>query len=192
MPEPDDIFEIEDVATLEVILDETRAAILETVATPRSVAEVAEELRVPRTRLYHHFNLLADAGVIRVVDERRVGAKTEKIYQVAAKNFRPSEGMLAGQTPTEQVSTIVDSLFAVTRSDLMRSVDEGRIQLDQRNAARSATFVRTVAKLTPTRADELVNRLESLLEEFQADGDASDASPFGILTVIYPSSRPSA
>lgn len=192
MPEPADIFEIEDAATLEVILDETRAAILETVATPRSVAEVAEELRVPRTRLYHHFNLLADAGVIRVVDERRVGAKTEKIYQVAAKHYRPSESMLAGQTLTEQVSTIVDSLFAVTRSDLMRSAEEGRIQLDQRDASRSATFVRTVANLTPTQADELVSRIESLLAELTEDSDEPDAAPFGILTVIYPSSRPSA
>ena len=69
---------IDDVATLKAMADPTRAAILELLTEPRSVTELARTLDVPRTRLYHHVELLREKGLVEQVDERRVGALTER------------------------------------------------------------------------------------------------------------------
>ena len=56
--QPAETFQIDDVETLRLIVDETRVDNIELLGQPPSVAEIAERMGVPRTRLYHHFKLL--------------------------------------------------------------------------------------------------------------------------------------
>ena len=92
--EPAETFPIDDLETLKLIVTEPRIEIIELLRKPSSVAQLAERMGVPRTRLYHHINTLEEIGVIVVVDERRAGALNEKIYQVAAMSYQPSETFL--------------------------------------------------------------------------------------------------
>jgi DNA-binding transcriptional ArsR family regulator len=185
--EPAEFFEIEDTATFELLTDPTRVELLEHLFEPASVTEVAEAMGVPRTRLYHHVNLLEEAGMIRVVETRRRGAMTERRYQVAAKSFRPSPRYLAGVVPREAAAAALDSIFAVTRADLIKAVDEGMVSFEQSTGRRSMALRRSLIRLTPERLDQLVAELEELLGRYEG-GEEGD--PVGVTAVVYRSARP--
>src|SRR5262245_7919182 len=81
---------------------------------PRSAAELAEEMGVPVTRLYHHLNRLEQLGFITVVATRRSGAKTERRYRTTALDFRLDPDAVRGSTPREFGKTLA-ALFDVAR-----------------------------------------------------------------------------
>jgi DNA-binding transcriptional ArsR family regulator len=187
--QPAEVFPIDDLETLKLIMTEPRIALIELLRKPSSVAELAERLEVPRTRLYHHINALEDVGAIVVVDERRAGALNEKIYQVAAKSFQPSEKFLESATPKEQAIAALDSLFSITRADLVRAVERDLVSFVDKESKRSVTIARHMLTLTPERTAELVGKLESLVLEFARDEESDETEPFGLLVIAHPSSR---
>jgi len=158
--QPAEVFPIDDLETLQLITNEPRIEILELLRKPASVAQLAERMGVPRTRLYHHVNTLEEIGAIAVVDERRAGAMTEKIYQVAAKTYQPSEKFLETATPKEQAAAIIDSLYSITKSDFLRAAEQERLDLAEDERRRRLSLARRVYTLTPERATELVTRME--------------------------------
>ena len=186
---PAEVFPIDDLETLKLIVTEPRIEIIELLRKPSSVGELADRMGVPRTRLYHHINTLEEIGAIVVVDERRAGALNEKIYQVAARSFQPSEKFLDSATPKEQAIGILDSLFSITRTDLVRAVQRGQVSLSDPESKRSMTIARHMLTLTPERRAELVDRLASLILEFADHEESEDTEPFGLLIIGHPSSR---
>jgi DNA-binding transcriptional ArsR family regulator len=187
--EPADVFAIDDLETLKLLMTEPRVEIIELLRQPASVAELASRMDVPRTRLYHHINALEAIGAIVIVDERRAGAMNEKIYRVAAKTFQPSETFLESATPRDQAMAILESLFSITRTDLLRLVETGVLSLGDAEEQRRLIMARQVLTLSPGRRSELVDRLESLLAEFADDEETDGTEPFGVLLVAHPSSR---
>lgn len=187
--QPAEVFPIDDLETLQLIMTEPRIELIELLRNPSSVAQLAESLEVPRTRLYHHINALEDVGAIVVVDERRAGALNEKIYQVAARSFQPSEKFLQSATPKEQAIAILDSLFSITRTDLVRAVERDQVSFSDAVEQRSMTIARHMLTLTPERRAELVGRLESLVLEFSDHEESEETEPFGLLIIAHPSSR---
>ena len=95
MPRERTTVEIHDLHTLELLNDSLRLRILSLLDEPKSVRTVAEDLDVPVTRLYYHFNMLADAGLIRVVETRKVGAMIQKLYEASGTDYRPGKDLLA-------------------------------------------------------------------------------------------------
>ena len=188
-PQPAEVFDIDDLDTLKVLTAEPRIEIIELLRKPASVAQLAERMEVPRTRLYHHINTLEEIGAIVVVDERRAGAMTEKFYQVAAKTYQPSKKFLESSTPKEQATAIVDSLFSITKNDFVSAVEQERVDLAEDERQRRLTLSRRVYTLTPERTSELVAKVESILAEFEADDETEDTRPFAVLFIAHPSSR---
>jgi DNA-binding transcriptional ArsR family regulator len=181
---------IDDLETLKVLADPTRAAILELLAETRSVTQLAAALEVPRTRLYHHIELLQSKGLIEQVAERRVGALTERLYALTAKVFRPSARLLRSGDAHGRVEAITTLLFDTTKSDLGRSVASGELELDERGGVRRAGLGRSIAHLSPEQAAEFISELEALVARFDdAHASAEDARPFAFVWALYPSSR---
>jgi len=186
---PEDLFEIDDAETLEMLADPVRVELIERLIDPASVTEVAEAMGVVRTRLYHHVRLLEEAGLIRVVETRQRRAILEKIYQSTAKRFQPSRRFLAEASPRQAVAAIVDSAFTVTRADITRSFAEGRAGFDDDESQRTMMLNRSVVKLSGERLHELVTELGALLDRYDDDDPDPTAVPVAFLAVVYPSSR---
>src|SRR5436190_19640135 len=146
---------IDDLATLKAIADPTRTALLELLAAPHSVTELAGALDVPRTRLYHHIELLESKGVIEKVGERRDGPMTERVYALTARTLRPSSRLLRDR------DAVTPLLFDTTKADLRKADLESK----QLGLGRSIAF------LEPRRAAEFIAELESLVERFDAAHD---------------------
>jgi len=184
----DDVFWIEDADTLDVIADPVRMEILEQLAEAKTVKELAQDMEVPRTRLYHHIGLLVDAGVIRVVESREVGALTERIYRVSAKSYQPSPKMLESIEPRKQAQVILDSLFATTRADVIRSVEEGLVTFEESADERTVEVSRRGFRLAPEKLSELIGEIGELFARY-ADLDHTDGLGVAALTVVYPTTR---
>ena len=186
----DEVRLIDDLQTLKVVAEPTRFAILELLTAPRSVTELAAALEVPRTRLYHHVELLRAKGLVEQVDERRVGALTERVYAPTAQTFRPGPNLFAGGEQDEQIEALTTLLFDATKADLRRSLETGAVKLGEREAPRRLGLGRSVAHLTPDQADAFVVELEKLVARFdEQHAEGQDVRPFALVWAFYPSSR---
>ena len=167
---PADELALDDLDLLAEATHPVRGAILRRLRSPRSVAELADLLDVPITRLYHHVNRLTDLGLIRPVAVRRVGAATERRYQVVARSIRVDDGLLASSDRRE-LSQVLASLFDVAKLGFQRYVegaDEGPLD-DER-----ATLSLGELRLSDEGRRELMSELTELIQRYSSDVDESD------------------
>lgn len=168
---------IDDLETLKAVAEPTRSAILELLIEPHSVTELASALGVPRTRLYHHIELLESKGLIEQVDARRVGPMTERVYALTAQTIRPS-ARLARST---DVDTITTWLFDTTKADVARAAAAGELS--------PVDGGRTIAFLDDETARAFAAELEDLVARFDAAHDERNPRPYAFVWALYPSSR---
>jgi DNA-binding transcriptional ArsR family regulator len=181
---------IDDLETLKVIAEPTRAAVLELLAQPHSVTELAAALGVPRTRLYHHIELLESKGFVEQVDERRARSLTERVYALTAKEFKPGPRLLRSGDLTERADAITTLMLDTTKADLRRAVTTGEVSLDEAGDRPQLGIGRSIAFLSPEQAAEFIAELQQLVARFDAAHEsASDARPFALVWALYPSSR---
>jgi hypothetical protein len=130
------------VATVDLLLHPVRLRLVQAFLGDRTltVADLRAELPdVPAASLYRHVGLLADAGVLTVVGERKVRGAAERSYRldVAAASVGPEEA--AGVSVEEHrraFATFVAGLLADFDRYLARSdVDLGRDGVGYRQAA---------------------------------------------------------
>lgn len=194
MRQPADIFWLETSEHFDVLSDSTRLELIELLVRPRSVAELAEHMRVPRTRLYHHVNLLEEAGMIRVVDTRPAGAQTEKLYQVSAYSYQPSKEYLDQALPREKAQAVMTSIFGTTEADFIRAVEDGAVTFEDQTTRRSMHIRRGLLLLDEARLGELIAELEGLYSRYDLDNDDIDEIPEDVqviatVSLVYPSAR---
>jgi DNA-binding transcriptional ArsR family regulator len=187
MSELAEVFEVDDAETFEMLADPTRVELIERLFEPATVSELAEAMDVPRTRLYHHIRLLAEVGMIRVVQTRQRGAIPEKVYQATAKDYQASEKFLATYPPRQAAAAMVDTLFATTRADIVRAAAEGRFDLERDPRQRRGMMIRHLVALSPRRRDEFFTELKALLDRYQDDDP--DGEPLAATMLVYASSR---
>lgn len=187
--EPADAFLIEDAETWEVLADPLRIEILESCARPRSVGEIAEAMNVPRTRLYHHVNLMEEKGILAIAATRQKGAMTEKLYQASAKSFRPSDEFIHSASPRQRGEAITSSLLPAAQADFLRALEDERFTLGPDDQATRVSLGRRLLRLTPERLAELVAELDALFERYGGSDDTPEAIPVAVLHMVHPSSR---
>lgn len=183
-----EVFFIEDAETMEMLADPVRLEIIELLAEPQSVTELAEAMGAPRTRLYHHVNLLHDKDLIQVVATRQSGAVAEKIYWLTARGYQPGEGYLAEANPREQAEAVITAILGTVRADFVRAADEGIVNLAEDSAAKTLFLRRSLTRLSPENLDALIRELEEVLTRYDGLRDPGGI-PVGVLSIVHPSSR---
>ena len=144
-----------------------RGAILRRLKQPRSVAQLAELLDVPITRLYHHVNRLTDAGLIHVVATRQVAAVTERRYQTVARSFGVSADLLES-TDKRELSAALGSLFDVAKLGFQRYVESDEFSMAD-HADQHSVLSFSAIHLSEARRLELLQRITELAEKFVSD-----------------------
>lgn len=166
LPTPQAEFVIQDIETLRAISDPLRIRLLELMAQPQTVKEIAAQLGVGKTKLYYHLNLLEKHGIIRVARTRVVSGIIEKSYQVTAYSYRPAkELLLRGDEGKEHGVAIVESILDATRTDLTHSLNTSQAALGEAVQAKQLLLGRVVMSLTPEQAVSFYERFEALLTE---------------------------
>lgn len=162
-----DRVELEDLDLLREVTHPVRSAVLRRLKSPHTVAELAELMDTPVTRLYHHVNKLVALGLIQVVATRQVAAATERQYQVTALSFSLDPLLFETSDPTE-IALALGSLFDIAKHGLQQSVEAGlRFEADDADARSTVTLGEI--HLSDDRHRELIERLNNVVTEFPSD-----------------------
>lgn len=183
--EPADELEFEDLDLLADLTHPVRGAIFRWLRTPHSAAELATRMDVPVTRLYHHLNRLEQAGLIRVVATRRVGAVTERRYQVVARFFRLAEERLDTYDPRE-LAVAMGAMFDFAKLRLQREIELRTFGGTPRE--QEGLMALQELSLDPARSQQFVARLRELIDEFAAaeDPDPDELPRLAVFLVAHP------
>lgn len=185
-----DVMEVDDPEVFEVLNNTLRTRILRRLVEPNSIRGVAEELNVPPTRLYYHVNMLEEAGIIAVVETRKVGAMLQKIYQTTAKSFRPSPRLAESDLAPEELAKImsgvvldgarVDAIEALTKTFVrQRSGDQG--------SKIPGSIGRALGFFNAEEARKFGEKLEKFIEdEFDRDRSPSGRDEYSYTYVFFP------
>lgn len=154
---------------LKALSNETRATILRLLeAQPSSAKIISETLGMTHGKVGHHMKVLREAGLIEVIEERRVRAVTEKIYGLTYERLRwalPASGRLA-----------------FTLNQALREAAE-----DQPFEPPATLFT---LRMRRERASEFSRRLAELASEFAESGDTEAAEGFGFVGSVFKTKTP--
>jgi DNA-binding transcriptional ArsR family regulator len=185
-----DVLEIQDLRVFEMLDNPVRLRILRHLDQPRTVKQLAEWMEVPPTRLYYHINLLREAGVIVVVDTRKVGAMVEKVYQATARTLRPGKAIVSGgHTPSELATVAVNAILNGARLDAEAALTGHFADLAATGTSdidRVGSLVRTIVSLTDVgreKVDAKVRELLDLVENLEAGDQGVE---YGLTLVLFP------
>jgi len=178
---------IDDVATLRVLSEPVRFAVLRTLMVDAeqdppvmSAKEIAAALNEPQTKLYRHLKQLEEAGLIHVAETRVVSGILEQRYRTSQVNVTLSRGLLADPATGSEVGSAVTAAMDDFRDQLLAHLRTGEIEAASPAANPSGLGMILQAipssRLSRPRALEFHRRLAELLEEY---GGADD--PEGVL-----------
>jgi DNA-binding transcriptional ArsR family regulator len=186
--------ELESTDQLDELMHRVRGPLLRRLRAPHSAAELAAELDVPVTRLYHHLKVLESAGFIEVVATRRVGAALERRYRAVAHGFRvgPDAVRDAGD-----LARALASVLDTTRADLVAAVESGVIDVgsgsgpgggDGADGADGADVAIWSLRLRLGHQDrvELAERMNVLITEFRDRSTNDTETDFAVFAITFP------
>jgi len=87
---------IQDLARAAVALHPVRLQILELLANPASPSTLSKTLGIPRQHLNYHVRELEAAGLVEMVEEKKRGSVTERLYQATARSYVVGPKALGG------------------------------------------------------------------------------------------------
>ena len=140
---------------------------------PASIQEIARALGAPKGTVGHHVHVLDEAGLIRVVETKRVRGVVEKRYARVARHFRLPEADAARDMGPEAAT--------VSLLPLRQALAEARASSGP-NDPSTAVVVR--ARMSAERAHRFGELMHLLAAEF-ADGAPDAGETFGLVAAIY-------
>ena len=174
------------------MLSPLRLRMLEGLRDPDSASGLARRLDLPRQKVNYHLHELEDAGLVRLVEERRKGNCTERIVQATSRHYLISPEVLGalGSTP-EQVGDRFSSAFLVAvAASLIREV-----AILRRRAARAGKQLATLTIQSDVRfasaadqaafADDLRDAVAQVVAKYH-DDEAPDGRLFRLMAGAYP------
>ena len=175
------------VGQLEALGSPVRMRILRHAVAPITVAELAERLRVPQTRLYYHINLLVDEKLLEQVDSRKSGARIERVYQRTAGHYglgaELAESVGDARKAAEMAASIILEPARVEIEDSIEQVFHG--------GEPTGTFSRTVVPLSDEDFRRFSERFQELLSDISASRSNDEHAQLVALTAAFmPTERP--
>src|SRR5919197_1401710 len=189
----DEVTSIEDPAAAEATLDPMRARLLAELSEPSSATALDAKLGLSRQKVNYHVRALERHGLVELVEERRKGNVTERVFRATAAAYVISPAALAAVQPDPSRSP--DRLSArwllAIASRLVRDVGE-LIAGAARARKRLATFAMDGEVRFASAADraafaeELASTVAALVARYH-DETAERGRVHRVIVAIHPS-----
>jgi len=194
MPQP--ICVIEDKDQAAVLLQGSRTQYLKLLAEPESATTLAHQLNTPRQKVNYHLRALENAGLIRLVGERKARNCTERMLQAVAQRFILSPAIIADlcdNRPINQDQYSSAHLLALAA----RTIRElGNIRQKANQAGKPIATLSLSADLRFKSAadrhqfaEELANAIAGLAEKY-TQPNAENGRDYRLITGVYPTLHP--
>jgi DNA-binding transcriptional ArsR family regulator len=174
MTDPNSIFTVRTPEQLKAISDPFRQRLMGRFAEPATAKQVAEQLGVPVSRLYHHIDQLESAGLLTVVAERKRRSVVERTFQAAARRIAVAGSALsdAGSGPAHPRAAMahlaVDAVIAAMPIEA--------------EPASALHLAQTQLKMTAEGLAAMEAELGDFLKRFASE----DGGPVNLLLVAAP------
>ncbi|MGH3134741.1 MAG: helix-turn-helix domain-containing protein [Gaiellaceae bacterium] len=163
-------------AQLRAIADPLRATILDLMLErAATVAELAAAVQRPKSTVAHHVNVLAGAGLLRVVRTRRVRAIDERYYGRTARVFYVGVVNRPGEDPT----TVHANALSVAAAESVPAHEADQLRTILRHA-----------RIPAERAAEFWERVVDALSREFAQLPRSGDTVYGFAAGLYPTDYP--
>lgn len=178
-----DTLYIEDITQADALLKPKRVEILRHLAEPNTCTQIGGALGETPQAIYYHVKRLQAAGLVTLVDERRVRGIAEGIYQAVAKSFWVSPacvGRLGEPRPREELLGL-GYLLNLTEemSRDLATLAAGPVTLPSFGIAGDIT-------LSPTDGAAFVAELQQAFGEVLAKYSGGEGHTFRLALACYP------
>ncbi len=187
---------IDDLDTLRLVTDPLRFQIMQVLEQePQTVNQVAKKLGHSASRLYYHFKLLEEHGVIEVKRTRTVNNIIEKFYWLTAEDIKVNQDLINFSTDSgaENIVRMVNASVDAVRQDMLRSLNARKFNLAHGGKAqeRDMTIFQTKRRLKDSTYQAFKEKLNDLIKAFselpEAEEDSEDSSVYSFVSFAYPS-----
>lgn len=168
----------DDPATLRVLYDPLKFAVVGLLNQPMAVKEIAERLGEPISRLYYHVRILERHGLIRAAAERSVGSNIERLYERTAEEFSFSGPHAAPPSSAHLSEQLRTSLQRV--SDGIQWVHEGDV-----GGRFSMAMDYVEAKVPVEKVEEFITKLSQLTQMLSDTGGEEEVT-YGFVYALTP------
>lgn len=175
-----DVLYLDEIGQAEALLKPHRVDVLRQLAEPRSCTEVAAALDQTPQRVYYHVKRLVEAGLARLVAERRVRGINEGLYQATAHAYWLSPRLVGriGDRPTR------DALSLGHLLDLMEEVQDDLAALDLPELP--SLGVSGEIRVAPERRQEFLDDLRGTLSDLFSRYGGAEGEAFKVALACYP------
>jgi DNA-binding transcriptional ArsR family regulator len=143
----------------------------------RTISSIAKENGVHPANITHHFRILEQAGLIRLVEKRDTGKNLEKYYRAVVHHFVIQPDALPGQTGLNKkalgLEILRDHLSAAIKAVSQHDEDD-------------IVALLGVARLTAEDAARFEKKIAELFDEF-GKCDSPAGKPYTLNLSAYPS-----
>jgi DNA-binding transcriptional ArsR family regulator len=182
---------LRELGQLKALADPLRQRLLRAFAgEPQTTKQVAHSLKETPTKLYHHVDTLAEAGLLRLVKTQQKRGTTERYYQAAAKQFSVHRGIFrhlkqrgsgSGKIAPE---TLFETAFQNALAEIRQHVP------DSATGEGKAALLQGRTCMTAAEAVVLRNKIHRLIETCARRKRTRKAikarKNFEVLIAIYP------
>jgi DNA-binding transcriptional ArsR family regulator len=182
-----DVLYLEEIDQAEALLKPQRVEVLRQLAEPSSCGEVAARLDQTPQWVYYHVKRLVAAGLVTLVDERRVRGINEGVYQATAHSYWLSPrvvGRIGGRRTRDELS--LGYLL-----DLMEEVQSDVAALDETAGSPVAPALPSIGvsgeiRVAPERRAEFLADLRTTLEGLFTRYGGAEGDAFKVALACYP------
>lgn len=186
---------IADLSRAQSLMSEVRLRLLDLLASPASAAALGRLLDLPRQRLNYHLRALEAQGLIELVEQRKRGNVTERIYRRSAQSYTISPATL-GSLQVDPGN--IPDRFSAAYQIALNSRSLAELARLRRGADAAGKLLPTFALDTELRfadaatraafAEELAAAVTDLVRRYH-DGDAPNGRAFRLYLGAYPRPR---
>lgn len=182
-----DVLYLDDLEQAEALLKPQRVEVLRQLAEPHSCTEVAAVLDQTPQRVYYHVKRLVDAGLVRLVEERRVRGINEGLYQASAHSYWLSP-RLVGRIGARRTR---DQLSLGHLLDLMEEVQGEVAAVDRTAGSGLAEDLPSIGvsgeiRVAPARRQEFLDDLRDTLQNLFSRYGGATGDAFRLAVACYP------
>jgi DNA-binding transcriptional ArsR family regulator len=180
-----DVLVLTKLAQVKALADPLRQRLLSAFARePQTTKQIAQCLGEKPTKLYHHVDILADAGLLKLVETRQKRGTTERYYQAAAKQFSVDRHVFR-HLPRDAsfgATAVLENAFSGALSELHNQ---------RPNAQEKAALIQSQIRATPSQAANLGKKFQRVLEKAagecaKANAAKADRANYRVLVMIVP------
>lgn len=186
---PDPVFFVRDPETLQALAHPIRVQVLDALREPASAATVARRIGLPRQKVNYHLKELERAGLVRQIEERRVGNFVEALYAAVARTFLISpEVAWSGPRRMETLRSQHSLETLVLLGERLQRDAAGlldRATFDNEQIASASVSAEVTFAHEEEREAFLSEYLEAIAPLLQRYG-SKDGAPYRVVLAAYP------